>query len=58
MPPSNGEAYQQALFGTGAAIAVVPELALAMGDPIRYSPNFLCEGAYRFRKHLFPWWES
>ena len=48
------EAYQQALFGDGAAIEVVPDVALAMGDPTRYAPNSLYEGAYRFRKHLFP----
>lgn len=50
----HGAAYQQALFGTGAAIEVVSEISLVMGDPTRYAPNSLYEGAYRFRKHLFP----
>lgn len=49
-----GRAFQHALFGGGAAIEVVPDLALLMGDPSRYAPNWLYEGAYRFRKHLFP----
>jgi type III restriction enzyme len=47
-------AFQQSLFGEGAAVEVVPEVSLSMGDPSRYSPNWLYEGAYRFRKHLFP----
>jgi type III restriction enzyme len=49
-----GRAYQQALFEGGVAVEVVPEVALVMGDPTRYAPNWLYEGAYRFRKHLFP----
>lgn len=47
-------AFQQSLFGDGAAVEVVPEVSLSMGDPSRYSPNWLYEGAYRFRKHLYP----
>lgn len=47
-------AFQQSLFGAGAAVEVVPEIALMLDDPSRYSPNWLYEGAYRFRKHLFP----
>ncbi|NUO53566.1 MAG: DEAD/DEAH box helicase family protein [Polyangiaceae bacterium] len=47
-------AFQQSLFSEAAAVQVVPEMALRMDDPSRYSPNWLYEGAYRFRKHLFP----
>jgi len=45
-------AFQQTLFSDGAAVEVVPEIALRMDDPSRYSPNWLYEGGYRFRKHL------
>ena len=48
------QAFQQSLFGDGAIVEVVPEIALRMEDPSRYSPNWLYEGGYRFRKHLFP----
>jgi len=49
----HAQAFQQTLFGVGAAVEVVPEVALCLDDPSRYAPNWLYEGAYRFRKHLF-----
>jgi type III restriction enzyme len=47
------QAYQRMLFGGEAAIEVVPTVALAMGDPTRYAPNWLYEGSFLFQKHLF-----
>ena len=48
------QAFQQVLFGRSAAIEVVPDVSLAIDATTPYSPNWLYEGAYRFRKHLFP----
>ena len=50
----HAQAYQELLFGRGAAIEVVPDVSVVMGDANRYAPNWLYEGGYRFRKHLFP----
>ena len=47
-------AFQQALFDSGAPIEVSESFTLGMGDPEAYSPNFLYDGPYQFRKHLFP----
>src|SRR5690606_35005310 len=48
-------AYQAALFdGAAGTIEVSPDVALVLGDPDRYAPNWYYEGAYRFRKHLLP----
>lgn len=49
-----GRAFQRALFEGEVKIEVGPELSLVMGDVSGYSPNWLYEGAYRFRKHLYP----
>jgi type III restriction enzyme len=32
----------------------VPNVAIILGDPDRYAPNWIYEGSYEFRKHLFP----
>jgi type III restriction enzyme len=47
-------AFQQVLFGDNAALEVTPEVALVIGDLTPYAPNWLYEGAYQFRKHVFP----
>lgn len=47
-------AFQAELFGgTAGRIEVVPEVALVLDDENRYAPNWIYEGAYRFRHHLF-----
>lgn len=47
-------AFQQVLFGSDTAIEVTPDVALVIGDLTPYAPNWLYEGAYQFRKHVFP----
>ncbi|OHB83677.1 MAG: hypothetical protein A2V98_15710 [Planctomycetes bacterium RBG_16_64_12] len=48
------ESYQRVLFSAGAKeIEVSPELCLDFTQD-RYSPNWYYEGAYQFRRRLFP----
>ncbi len=48
------EAFQAMLFSVDAeAVEVGPELCFDLAGG-RYSPNWYYEGAYKFRKHLFP----
>lgn len=46
--------FQRVLFGKDAGVEVRPELVLQIGDASRYSPNWLYEGSYSFRKHIYP----
>lgn len=49
------EAFQQALFERAAGVVEVnPEIALVFDNATRYAPNWLYEGPFRFRKHVFP----
>jgi type III restriction enzyme len=48
------EAFQHALFeGAAGVVEVNRELALVFDDATRYAPNWLYEGPFRFRKHVF-----
>lgn len=48
-----GRAFQRALFDGGMTVEVSDSLTLGMGEPDHYAPNWLYDGPYRFRKHLY-----
>ncbi len=48
------QSFQQVLFeGALGTIEVGPEIVMEIGEDNRYAPNWVYEGAYQFRRHLF-----